>query len=235
MHPLLKDIKNLVLDTLFPVYCLGCGQEGLFLCLSCQNQLSRLRDQQCIVCQMASANGLTHRSCQKANLPERLISVFNYHDPLLAQAIIWGKYKFLPDVYRLLALLMIQNLKNYHYHQILNPPMVCPIPLSKERLRWRGFNQSLTIAGEFNREFKWPLTNVLKRIKNTKTQKDLTKIERKNNVSGSFAVTDRNLIQSRHVILIDDVVTTGATLLEAAKVIKLAGASQVWCLTLARD
>jgi competence protein ComFC len=240
MHPLLQDVKSLVVDTLFPVHCLGCNQEGLFLCLNCQNKLQRLTHQQCIVCQMPSANGLTHELCKKDNTsanktPSGLISVFDYHDPLLAQTIIWGKYKFLPDAYRLLAKLMIQYLKDNHYDGLVDNPVLCPIPLAKERSRWRGFNQSEIIAQELSKEFGWLIVNVIRRIKNTKTQKDLTKTERLANIANSFSVIDPAAIKDRNAILIDDVVTTGATLLEASRSITKAQTNSVWCLTLARD
>jgi competence protein ComFC len=79
------------------------------------------------------------------------------------------------------------------------------------------------------------VTPLLQRIKNTKTQKDLTRAERFTNIARSFTLADGQAITNKNIILIDDVITTGATLLEAVKVLKSAGASQVWCLTLARD
>ncbi len=235
MHPLLQDVKSLVVDTLFPVHCLSCEQEGLFLCLRCQNKLQRLPYQQCIVCQMASFDGLTHKSCKRDGTAEGLISVFDYHDPVLSQTIIWGKYKFLPDVYRLLAQLMISYIKDNSYENLFADPILCPIPLAKERIRWRGFNQSQIIAEELSKQFGWPIVNAIKRIKNTKTQKDLSKTERIANIAQSFTVTEPLMIGGKNIILIDDVITTGATLLEAAKPIKRTGANTVWCLTLARD
>ncbi len=215
--------------------CLGCDKEGLFLCPDCQDKLKRLDHQQCIVCRSASVSGITHPPCRKADAPDGLISVFDYRDDLISQSIIWGKYKFLPDVYRLLGSLVTDYLVENNYHNIVNNFTVCPIPLSKSRLRWRGFNQSEIIADSILKYFSYPSAPAIKRIKNTKTQKDLTKAERLENMASSFAVSDVQALQNKNVILIDDVVTTGATLLEATKLLKSAGAGQVWCLTLARD
>jgi ComF family protein len=164
-----------------------------------------------------------------------LVSIFDYGDPLPAQTIVWGKYKWLPDIYRILGGLMIERLESEHYRLPGAELTLCPIPLSKERLRWRGFNQSEIIARELSRHFSWPVTPLLQRIKNTKTQKDLTRAERFTNIARSFTLADGQAITNKNIILIDDVITTGATLLEAVKVLKSAGASQVWCLTLARD
>lgn len=235
MHPLFIDLKNLVLDTLFPIVCLGCQQEGQFLCLPCQDKLQQVSHQVCIRCRGPSANGMTHSACKEQALPEGLISVFEYADPLLDQAIIFGKYKFLPNIYQTLGKLLIKYLVRHDYHEIFSEPMLCPIPLAKARLRWRGFNQSVIIAEALSNYFSWPITNVLQRTKPTKTQKDLNKKQRQINVAQSFRITDVSAIANHNIILVDDVITTGATALEAAKVLKSAGAQSLWIVTLARD
>ncbi len=109
-----------------------------------------------------------------------------------------------------------------------------PIPLHKSRQREREFNQaeilSYEVAQEFNKKI---LTNQLIRVKPTKTQTELTFQERCQNVEKSFAVTKPELIKDTNLLLIDDVLTTGATSSEAAKCLKEAGAKKVLLLTLA--
>ncbi len=130
---------------------------------------------------------------------------------------------------------MIQYLEINNLGSLFDESVLCPIPLAKQRLRWRGFNQSALVAAELANHYSAPVVNSLQRIKNTKTQKDLTKAERSPNMASSFIVSDTLVLKNKSVIIIDDVITTGATLLEASRVLKSAGAEQVWCLTLARD
>lgn len=235
MHPFIEDARNLMLDTLFPIHCLGCNKEGLFLCLDCQASLGRLQHQECIACRMPNFSGTTHAQCQETNTPTALVSAFDYHDPLLGQAIIWGKYKLLPDVYKILGALLAQYLEQNCYHSLITDAIICPIPLAKPRLRWRGFNQAEIIAWELALYFSRPMDRILQRIKNTKTQKDLTKAERLANVAQSFIVMEEAALKNKNIVLVDDVITTGATLLEAVRLLKSAGADNVYCLTVARD
>ncbi|MCX5669320.1 MAG: phosphoribosyltransferase family protein [Candidatus Omnitrophica bacterium] len=109
-----------------------------------------------------------------------------------------------------------------------------PIPLHKSRQREREFNQAEILSQEVAREFnKNVLTDVLIRVKPTKTQTELSFGERCQNVKKSFLVTKPELIKDTNLLLIDDVLTTGATSNEAAKCLKSAGARKVLLLTLA--
>ena len=109
-----------------------------------------------------------------------------------------------------------------------------PIPLHKSRQRQREFNQAEILSQEIAQEFnKKVLTDTLIRIKPTKTQTELTFQERCQNVENSFTVIKPELIRATNLLLIDDVLTTGATSSEAAKCLKAAGAKKVLLLTLA--
>lgn len=109
-----------------------------------------------------------------------------------------------------------------------------PIPLHRSRQREREFNQAESLSQELAKEFnKKVLTNVLIRVKPTKTQTELTFQERCQNVKESFSVVKPELIKDTNLLLIDDVLTTGATSSEAAKCLKEAGARKVLLLTLA--
>ena len=122
------------------------------------------------------------------------------------------------------------------------PPVVIPIPLGEKRLRERGFNQMSLVLREMslkntqnkNNAFFEPREDVLEKIKDTKPQtliKD--KKTRRHNLTGCFAVTDTGAISQRHIILIDDVTTTGATFDEARSVLLAAGAASVVCYAVA--
>jgi ComF family protein len=111
---------------------------------------------------------------------------------------------------------------------------IIPVPLHKIRMRQREFNQAELLSKEVGREFGKPvLTDILIRTKPTRTQTDLAFEERCRNVENSFSVTKPQLISGTNLLLVDDVLTTGATASEAARCLKNSGADKVLLLTLA--
>jgi ComF family protein len=109
------------------------------------------------------------------------------------------------------------------------------VPLHPRRIRERGYNQSLLLAQELGRLSRLPvLDGCLIRLRNTPSQARLSEEERYANVRGAFACNDSGF-QGRHVLLVDDVCTTGATIDACASALKQAGAASVWGLTLARE
>lgn len=234
IKPFLADAKTFVLDTLFPIRCLRCGDESAFVCAKCLPMLTRLQHQYCIVCQKPSIMGFTHPGCQTPHAADGLISVLNYHDETVADIIIKGKYKFLPGVYQELGKFLADQIK-VGYPLLATGYQLVPLPLHKRRLRWRGFNQTDILCRAIGAELNLPIASVLVRCKNTKTQKDLKREQRIKNVRDAFALNPQFAIRNKQFLLIDDVTTTGATLLEAAQILKRNGASKVWCLTVARD
>ena len=112
--------------------------------------------------------------------------------------------------------------------------VIIPMPLYW-RKRWqRGFNQSELLAREIGRRTHLPVENALRRVRNTTAQAGLTSAKRRLNVSGAFRAKKSSAIDGRRVLLIDDVMTTGATAASCARALARAGARQVTLLTLAR-
>ncbi len=115
--------------------------------------------------------------------------------------------------------------------QLDDNTLIIPVPLHPSREKERGFNQSIFIAqGIFDRNIT---ENILIRTKPTKSQTELDREERKQNVDEAFAVLDNSLLSEKKVILVDDVVTTGATMNECARVLKMNGVMEVIGLALA--
>ncbi|HLA50789.1 MAG TPA: ComF family protein [Thermodesulfobacteriota bacterium] len=113
--------------------------------------------------------------------------------------------------------------------------LVVPVPLHKKRLKERGFNQSLFLAKGLAGIYNLPVDYLnLKRIRATDPQVNLKGEDRINNVRGAFAAEDRAVFKDKRVLLIDDVYTTGATVLECSRVLKKAGVKDINVLTLAR-
>ena len=109
------------------------------------------------------------------------------------------------------------------------------IPSSHKSLKERGFNQCEYIAKELAFRNNFKVVNTLVTVREVKSQKTLSKEERFNNLYGTFQVRDRKLTEGRNFILIDDVVTTGATLAEGIRALKENGAEEIKILTLAKS
>ena len=112
--------------------------------------------------------------------------------------------------------------------------VIVPMPLHW-RKRWRrGFNQAALLAREIARRTHMPISYALRRVKHTGAQAGLTNAKRRQNVSGAFRARPRAALAGKRVLLIDDVLTTGATAASCARALRLAGAREVTLLTLAR-
>lgn len=110
------------------------------------------------------------------------------------------------------------------------PDVIVPIPLYPRKKRMRGFNQAEDIAVKFGKYLKIPVeSGMLKKIKNTKSQKKINEAERRRNLEGAFKASKSAL--GKVVLVVDDVYTTGSTMDEAAKSLKEAGALKVYFLT----
>lgn len=143
------------------------------------------------------------------------------------------KYKGKDYLGEVLSTLMIEFIKEYDI-PIQDLDFIIPVPLHKTRLREREFNQAEILSKQIAKEFKKDLlADALIRHRYTKTQTGLEIHERLNNVKGSFSVNKKYDFKNRNTLLIDDVLTSGATASEAAYALKDSGANIVFVLTLA--
>ena len=114
---------------------------------------------------------------------------------------------------------------------------IVPIPLYKKKQKKRGYNQAQILAEELGRIWNLPVyTDLLVRIRDTKPQKMLSNTERKNNLKKAFKTTE-NIVQLKHILLVDDIYTTGSTLDAAAAVLLTAGAEEIYtcCIGIGKD
>ncbi len=115
----------------------------------------------------------------------------------------------------------------------IGPDQLVPVPLSREKLRSRGFNQAGLLAEGLGEELNIPVnTKGLVRVRDTAAQKTLGKDERRMNISGAFSGRAKEFEGVRKVLLIDDIYTTGSTVRACTKALKEAGVKKVWFLTL---
>lgn len=168
------------------------------------------------------------------------VALFDYRDPLVKEAIWMLKYRGNKKIAALLAALLYEELIAFlaEYAPLANftNPLLAPIPLSKERKRERGFNQCELITEELerldkNRNFTASKTAIVK-IKDTPSQtKTDSRAEREKNLKGCFGASRE--AAGRNIILVDDVATTGATIEEARRTLRRAGARKVIAFTFA--
>lgn len=130
-----------------------------------------------------------------------------------------------------LSRLMFQAVSNNPYY--IMAQLVAPVPLSRERIRHRGFNQSELLAHCLSERIKIPLLPVVRKIRDTPPQASLGRAGRSENLAGAFEVTDPGAVRGKNILLVDDVITTGNTLNIVAQTLALGGAATVICVAAA--
>lgn len=118
---------------------------------------------------------------------------------------------------------------------IISDCLVVPVPLHIRKFHRRGFNQSELIARSLSEILDLPGGDALVRTKDTASQVGLSRSKRLKNVVGAFRCEDTELVSGKNILLVDDVMTTGATLSECAKALKDAGAKKIWGVVVARN
>ncbi|MBI2451190.1 MAG: ComF family protein [Parcubacteria group bacterium] len=236
MRETILSTYQFILDLLFPAACIFCGREGNYFCLNCAAKIPT-NAPNCFVCQKRSPEGKICRNCSRKTKIRRFFAGYHYENEFIKKAIRKFKYNFIKDLSEPLGNLLVNFLKNY-FPKNLEPEkfLIIPVPLSKQRYSWRGFNQSELLAKIIAHNFRLPLeTEVLIRFKNTIPQAEIKNIEeRKENIKNAFVVKKPEIIKNKIVILVDDISTIGATLEECAIILKAAGAKQIWAIVVAR-
>lgn len=223
-----------ILDWLFPKLCIGCGFLGEYLCLNCIKSL-KTKKTVCFYCEKSSPAGTTHSACSKKGPITGNLSLYQYSG-LMSKIIHSYKYKLNQTIINafLIEAVQPQISKIQEFLPLTNPKLI-PVPLNIKRMRRRGFNQALTICNYLSKALGLQINEVLIKTRETQPQAGITKLkERKANIKGVFVVTSDRLIKKQDVIIIDDLVTTGATVNEIGKVLKKAGARRVYSFALAR-
>ena len=236
-------IKDRLIEILFPKFCFGCGKEGAYLCHDCQSCLEILENIFClckrpkIILLSESSKTLGKcRACQLKNL-DGLFFPLSYQNNLVKETIHQLKYEpFVKELAKPLAKLIIAHFFLLDNKKVWGNKILVPIPLERKRLKQRGFNQAEEIARILSSKLNIPLLpDCLKKIKTTSPQVELSQKERIENIKGAFGIEKPNLIQNKKILLVDDIYTTGATMEEAARILKEAGAKEVWGVVVARE
>jgi ComF family protein len=233
----MNKIRSFFLDLLFPKRCLGCGKSDTYLCPDCFNKIQIIPNKFCFFCKKISWQGKICLEHKPSVYLDRIISATEYRNPLIRDLIKSFKYHYVQELAEPLSLLLVETLKSFDLELKASDYLIIPVPLHGRKLRHRGFNQAELLAKIVANYFNLPIeANILKRIVPTSPQANIKNVEkRKTNLQNIFEVNpDSGSIKEKTIILIDDVATTGATLIEAAKVLKSNGAKEIWALTVAK-
>ena len=231
-----------LLDFLFPKYCVNCKKIGEYICSDCFSAISFNHYEKCLVCDRPSIDGLTHPFCKTRYSIDGAFTSITYKG-IVKRLVYQFKYKpFVSDLQTVLVELLYEGLIQKEQfikiiEQFNNETIaLVPIPLYKSKLKSRGYNQALLLSDGLSKKLNIPTIDILLRVKNTSSQVGLDREKRKANISDAFAVVLNILVsQYPNIFLVDDVLTTGSTLLESANTLKRNGAKKVWGIALARD
>lgn len=212
-----------LLDPLLPACCIVCARTGRGeLCAECEDALPGARDGRCGRCGLGLGSSGTCADCTADPPPfDHTVVIADYAPPLdrVVHALKFGREAALA---RPLGVALARRL----VQPLDASTLVTAVPLSVPRLAERGFNQSLEIARHVARARRIALAPELcERVRDTAAQTDLPWAERAANVRGAFATN--GALTGAHVAVLDDVMTTGATLDEIAATLKRAGAASV--------
>ena len=229
-----KLVNGYLKESYFPSFCVNCHRDqdlvNDFLCAGCNNKIELIKSPTCPACGKLNSAGQYCPNCRSKTALTGMIVAAKFEGPV-KELVHYLKYVKMQRIASMLGEMIIKRLS---ISDIRGDLVLVPVPLHICRRLKRGFNQSELIAKYISKKKQIPYTSVLKRVKNTPQQMKLNRKLRLKNLEGAFKCIKNSEIIGRTVLLVDDVSTTGATLNECAKVLRTAGAKQIFGLVVAR-
>ena len=246
-----SSVATALFATLFPGDCRLCGNpltniSRLPVCGQCLSLLTRIDGALCSICgeRLTSPYALSAEDgearcglCRRAQPPYVKAAAYGSYESGLRELIHLLKYSQVRPAAGVLGRMLAEAIGDLQPCFTGSPVVVVPVPLHVRKLRQRGFNQSELIARSalklLSAGFQLS-SHVLERQRETQSQIGLSRHQRRQNMRGAFVVARPDEIAERKVLLVDDVMTTGTTVSECARVLRRAGASKVYVATVAR-
>lgn len=229
------------LDYFFPRKCLGCGREEGYLCSFCREELLLIKMQYCPNCRRPQRDGsfCSSRCAKNFNFDQLIVCLEYSKSNLISKMVVQFKYRFSEEMVEILGKIMKHQMAifSHNFRDLEKNILLVPVPLSEERLKFRGFNQSLLLAKYLAKNFSgMEVSDCMSRDGGSEQQAGRSRSERLKNLENKIFIKDgqKRLLERKNVIVIDDIATTGTTLNECARVLKLGGVSHVCGLVLAR-
>jgi competence protein ComFC len=218
------------LDWVFPPTCGGCEKVGQRWCSDCQQKIERIQGTICACCGEPSNSSEVCRSCKGHPVHFSALRSFGIFSGPLREALHTLKYQHNIGIGESLSKHLIEIYNDLNW----DVDLVAPVPLGKQRLKERGYNQSSLLGIPFAYAIQKPYrADILQKARETLSQVSLSRSERRQNVAGAFKANERQ-VRGKVILVIDDVTTTGSTISACAQALCEAGASAVLGLTLAR-
>ncbi|MDA1190040.1 MAG: ComF family protein [Chloroflexi bacterium] len=229
-RPLLSQLASTMLESVLPSSCAGCRRDAPVLCTECRPEMPKMRPPFCEVCARPGAAGVCYQCLTRPPGFDGIRVPF-LHEGTARTLVHRLKYANYRVYARTMAELMAECLEE----QPVTVDTVVAVPLHGKRERERGYNQSELLARELGQLFGLAVeARALRKSRETEPQVALEKAEeRRRNVQGVFACGAD--MSGKRVLLVDDVVTTGATMSACASALKEAGAEAVWGVAFVRQ
>lgn len=236
----IRKFADTLVSILYPPHCAACAastESQVFVCPPCAKEARKIEKPFCRRCSQPFDGSITSEfTC--TNCKDRrfhfdcAVAPYRSHG-IVREFVHRFKYEHAYYLRRPLANWAAEGLVD---KRILVRPydFLVPVPLHPTRKRERGFNQAEAIASLLSKRTGKPVASALRRTRYTTTQTRLDRAERMENLRGAFQVRQPSLVRDRHLILVDDVFTTGSTIEECARVLHEAGAASLRALTVAR-
>lgn len=233
----IRKITRMAVDGIFPPACPICSKPApvvksvrLDVCMSCMDKLEYIKEPYCLKCGK-EIEDFSKEYCYDCMRFEHSFdfgrAVFSYTEGI-KKSIYRYKYKNKREYSLYYAKEMAKkwgkDIKRWA------PQVIIPVPLHEKKLRQRGYNQAALIAQNLGRILNIPVDDgILIRIRNTTPMKELNDSERVNNLENAFNIT-RNVVKYNKVLIVDDIYTTGSTIDECSRILKLNGVEKVYFL-----
>lgn len=239
---MIRSLLNGIQDLVYPPFCIHCRIRRLNahpfggLCLECIQKITLNAPPFCVKCNRHQPEAYPRPLCRNCREYDWAFD-FAYgacrYSPYLRHLI--HQFKFHQRTYLKHAFVRrIADFVQLHNLDLDQFDALVPMPLAPARLRERGYNQSLLLGELLAKEFAKPLwSKALLKSRHTRSQSALSRKERFTNVEGAFRIKPSSRFSRANILIIDDLLTTGATAASAAQAVKAAGANTVAVLTLA--
>lgn len=219
-----------LVDYVYPPTCAACGKEGDRFCLQCQSKVIEISAPFCRKCGRQILLDDICEDCKETPPPYDVLRSWAEFNGPLRDALHHLKYRSDIALGDTLSRPLIRLLKEYNW----DIEIVIPIPIGKQHHKERGYNQAALIAYPIALALGINYSDkLIKRIKETKSQVNLSSTERFKNLYSAFQGNSAKL-NGKKVLLVDDVTTTGATMISCAKALVESGCERIYCLTVAK-
>lgn len=214
------SLPETIIGVVAPLTCIVCGREGAALCEMCGYDAASTPPPRCFACLKRTIDYRTCSNCRRT-APLSHVWVASEYNSGIASIIKSYKFKRNRALARPLAKLIFDQLPYFK-----DAPVIVPIPTATHRVRRRGYDHSLKLARALAAQTGWSLMEHMRRVGQSR-QVGAKRASRIEQLKGAFRPIRLDLLDQKSILLVDDVITTGATISEAARILKDAGAKSI--------